>query len=74
VKVAAEKALLLGCTDASAVQCLLAPSAAVTTIAALSAEDLGSLSRYERPLPEMSGYDQLLGGQRTPVTAAGGVQ
>lgn len=74
VKTAVEKALLLGCTDVSAVQCLLAPSAAGTVIAALSAEDLGNLSRYERPLPEMSGYDQLLSGQRTPVAAVGGVQ
>jgi transposase len=73
VTTAAEKALLLGCTDESAVQCLLAQSATVTVIAPLSQDDLGSLSRYERPLPEMSGYDQLLAGQRTPVVA-GGVQ
>ena len=33
-------------------------------IKALSKEELGHLSRYERPLPEMSGYDQLLGGVR----------
>ena len=74
VKTAAEKALLLGCTDQSAVQCLLAQAAAVTTIAPLSAEDLGSLSRYERPLPEMSGYDQLLSGERVAPVPVGGVQ
>jgi transposase len=67
---AAETALTLGCTDASAVKCLLAQSrvsqvangarAAAAAVAPLSGEDLGSLSRYDRPLPEMSGYDQLL--------------
>jgi transposase len=63
---AAETALALGCTDASAVKCLLAQSRAASASAAvgappLSGEELGSLSRYDRPLPEMSGYDQLLG-------------
>jgi hypothetical protein len=61
---AADKALSLGCTDESAVKCLLTQSASATTPAALSPEDLGSLARYDRPLPEMSGYDRLLGGAR----------
>lgn len=74
VKTAAEKALLLGCTDESAVQCLLAQVAAATEIPPLSTEDLGSLSRYERPLPEISGYDQLLAGERAASAPVGGVQ
>jgi transposase len=57
---AADKALELGCTDASAVKCLLTQSAGTT--ARLSSEDLGNLSRYDRPLPEMGGYDALLAG------------
>jgi hypothetical protein len=74
VKTAAEKALLLGCTDESAVQCLLAQAIAETEIPPLSAEDLGSLSRYERPLPEISGYDQLLAGERAASAPVGGGQ
>jgi hypothetical protein len=62
LKAAADRALMLGCTDQSAVQCLLAQSKSATTIAQLSLEDLGGLSRYDRPMPEMSGYDQLLAG------------
>jgi hypothetical protein len=61
---AAEEALSLGCTDPSAVQCLLLQSAATSAPVTLSAEELGDLSRYDRALPEMSGYDQLLTGER----------
>jgi hypothetical protein len=61
LRAAADNALALGCTDASAVKCLLThtPAAAVPT---LSPEELGALSRYDRPQPQLSGYDQLLGG------------
>jgi hypothetical protein len=62
VKIAVEKALALGCSDQSAVPCLLTQAKAGVTPAKLSPEELGSLSRYERPLPEMSGYDRLLRG------------
>lgn len=62
LKLAADKALALGCTDESAVQCLLAQASSATPLEKLSAEELGCLSRYDRALPEMSGYDQLLGG------------
>ena len=61
---AAEEALSLGCTDPSAVQCLLLQSAATSAPVTLSAEELGDLSRYDRALPEISGYDQLLTGER----------
>ena len=64
LKRAADEALTLGCTDESAVQCLLKQSGLAATPANLSAEDLCNLSRYDRPMPEMSGYDQLLAGAR----------
>jgi transposase len=64
LKKAAEEALSLGCTDESAVKCLLARSGSAASPAPLSPQELGSLRRYERPLPEMSGYDQLLVGER----------
>jgi hypothetical protein len=44
------------------VRCLVLTPAAKAPIPALSLEDLGSLSRYERAMPDMSGYDQLLAG------------
>ena len=70
---AAEEALSLGCTDASAVVCLLLQSASVTAAVTLSAEDLGDLSRYDREMPEMSGYDQLLAGESVSPTRLAGV-
>jgi hypothetical protein len=58
---AADKALALGCTDASSVKCLLTqPRQPVT----LSPAELGDLTRYDRPQPQMTGYDQLLAGVR----------
>ena len=74
VTTAAEKALSLGCTDESAVKCLLAQSTTATAIAPLSAEDLGNLSRYDRPLPEMDDYDRLLLAETGSAVAGGGVQ
>jgi len=62
VKRAAEQALTLGCTDQSAVQCLLAQPPDTPGTAPLSPAEVGALSRYDRPLPEMSEYDALLGG------------
>jgi hypothetical protein len=64
VKRAAEEALALGCTDESAVQCLLARMADVPATTRMSQAELGALSRYDRPMPEMSEYDALLGGVR----------
>jgi hypothetical protein len=72
LKLAADKALALGCTDESAVACLLVAAKSATTPAKLSPEELGSLSRYDRPLPEMSGYDRLLAAQRDPATRLAG--
>lgn len=59
LKIAADKALALGCTDESAVQCLLTQARSAATPEKLTAQDLGDLSRYDRPQPQMHGYDQL---------------
>lgn len=64
LKLAADKALALGCTDESAVQCLLAQAGSAAAPEKLSVKELGNLCRYDRPLPQMSGYDQLLAGAR----------
>lgn len=61
---AVEKALALGCSDASAIRYLLLHPTAEQPPATLPLEALGELSRYERPLPEMSGYDLLLEGMQ----------
>ena len=61
---AVETALATGCTDAAAVQHLFhAPD---LNRAPCEAIDIGSLERYQRPLPVMNEYDQLLvaGGAR----------
>jgi transposase len=55
---AIEQALATGCTDPAAVQHLL--HAGELKHAACEAIDVGLLERYERPLPVMNEYDQLL--------------
>jgi transposase len=58
LRVAVETALALGCRDAAAVRHLLAtPTLASRPAAALEA---GTLERFDRPLPTMDAYDQLL--------------
>jgi hypothetical protein len=68
---AVERALSLGCSDESAVRYLLLHPVSTTAPAMLSVAELGMLSRYERPLPEMSSYDLLLNapedGVRSPM-------
>ena len=61
---AVESALVLGSSDESVVRCELLTPKASAPVPALPLEQLGRLSRYERPMPEMSGYDQLLAGAR----------
>ena len=61
---AVESALAQGSNDESVVRCLLLSPAAKAPLPPLSKEELGRLSHYDRPMPEMSGYDQLLGGVR----------
>lgn len=64
LKEAVEKALSLSCSDASAVRYLLLHPTPDTPTETLPLSALGELSRYERPLPEMSGYDLLLEGKQ----------
>ena len=59
LRVAIDAALDLGCTDAAAVRHLLA-SETLTHERPAPLVDLGELSRYERPLPEVHSYDHLL--------------
>jgi transposase len=71
---AVESALAQGSCEQSVVRCLLLTPATKAPIPPLSPEDLGRLSRYERAMPEMSGYDQLLNGERDSPTRLGGVR
>jgi hypothetical protein len=52
------QAMVLGCTDVAAIRHLLMSNelqhAAATTV------EIGALAAYERPLPTMSEYNQLL--------------
>ncbi len=54
-----EQALALGCTDAAAVRHLLV--AGELKHGELPIPEIASLDRYERPLPTLQDYDQLLG-------------
>ena len=56
--VAVDQALSLGCQDVAAIRHLMIT--AQLNRPAVEAIDIGLLSRYERPLPVMSGYDKLL--------------
>jgi len=64
LRAAIETALATGCTDAAAVQHLFnSPNLNRRPCEAI---DIGSLERYQRPVPVMNEYDQLLiaGGPR----------
>ena len=65
---AVEKALALGCTDAAAVRHLLT----ATELGRPRNEllELNGLERYERPLPLMNEYDQLLSIAAGPAEVA----
>jgi transposase len=64
LRAAIEESLALGCHDSAAVRHLLTVPAHPTVPPPLS--DLGPLAQFERPLPDVSAYDQLLpvGGGR----------
>jgi len=64
LRVAIESALVAGCTDSAAVLHLL--HAGDLSRPPCEAIDIGSLERYQRPMPVMNEYDQLLvaGGVR----------
>lgn len=76
LKRAVEEALALGCTDAAAVRYLLMPRQAARSCPIPI--ELGRLSVFERPLPDVGGYDQLLqaatgeAGRTRPTEAVGG--
>jgi transposase len=65
---AVEKALALGCTDAAAVRHLLTATELGRSHTDLL--DLNGLERYDRPLPQMDEYDQLLSIAATAVEGA----
>jgi transposase len=65
---AVEKALALGCTDAAAVRHLLAATELGRSRTELL--ELNGLERYERPLPQMNAYDQLLSVAATAAEVA----
>jgi hypothetical protein len=58
LRAAVEQALSLGCHDVAAIRHLMI--AGQFDRPAVEPIDIGHLARYERPLPVMSGYDQLL--------------
>lgn len=60
LRVAIEEALALGCTDGAAVRHLVAAADQERVPPALL--EVGALARFERPLPDVSPYDQLLAG------------
>jgi transposase len=62
LKKAVEQALVLSCTDAAAVRHLL--MAGELAHREKPMREIGSLERYERPLPVLSDYDGLLGAVR----------
>jgi hypothetical protein len=66
---AVEQALSLGCHDVAAIRHLLL--AGNLDRAAVAPLELGPLARYERPMPEISGYDRLL-SHAGPLEAAAG--
>ena len=59
LRMAVEAALDLGCTDAAAIRHLMAAETLVHTRPGPLVE-LGALSQYERPAPEVHSYDHLL--------------
>ncbi len=59
LKKAVEQALALGCTDAAAVRHLLVASELAHREKPIP--EIGSLERYERPMPVLAAYDELLG-------------
>jgi transposase len=60
VRQAVESAIHMGCPHLAAVQYLLTADELTRTVPEMV--EIGLLERYERPLPVMTGYDQLLSG------------
>jgi len=64
VRAAVEAALAAGCSDAAAILHLIAAPDLAHARSTLS--ELGELSRFERPLPVMTAYDELLSREVAP--------
>ena len=62
LRLAVEKALALGCSDSAAVRYLM--TAGELGPAQRQTLAVGELARFERPLPNLSNYDQLLVGEQ----------
>ena len=76
LRAAVEAALALGCSDAAAVRHLLASAELARqrpATAALAGQELGRLAGYDRPLPEVTAYDQLLLTAAAPPAGAAAV-
>jgi len=58
LRVAVEQSLSMGCHDGAAIRHL--HTAEQLNRPVIAAMEIGELARYERPLPVMTGYDQLL--------------
>jgi hypothetical protein len=58
LRVAIEQSLSMGCHDGAAIRHLLTAERLNRPV--IAAIEIGGLARYERPLPVMTGYDQLL--------------
>jgi hypothetical protein len=58
LRIAVEQTLSMGCHDAAAIRHLL--TAEQMNRPLIAAVAIGDLARYERPLPVMTNYDQLL--------------
>ena len=63
------EALELGCTDVAAIRHLLMSDRSVATHAARETIEIGALAAYERPLPTMIEYNQLLSAGTNRVQA-----
>jgi hypothetical protein len=63
LRVAIETALALGCSDSAAVQHLVT-TPTLTRAQPAELPDLGPLAQFERPLPVVDAYDELLVGGR----------
>jgi hypothetical protein len=58
LRVAVEQTLSMGCHDGAAIRHLLTSQQLNRPV--IGAIEIGDLARYERPLPVMTSYDQLL--------------
>lgn len=61
---AVDRALELGSSDVEAIRYLLTSEQLIRP--AVQAAEVGALARYDRPMPSLSGYDQLLGRESAP--------